>query len=75
MSIVPESPRWLVSLGRYADAKVIIKRVAKINGRNDVNVDDLMARVCGKNWYIAKSRANLNFFTKKIFSKDLIPKI
>ncbi|EFO15376.2 hypothetical protein LOAG_13134, partial [Loa loa] len=42
--IVPESPRWLVSVGRYAEAKSIIKRLAKINGRNEVDVDDLMIR-------------------------------
>ncbi|KAM3720876.1 Organic cation transporter [Dirofilaria immitis] len=42
--IIPESPRWLVSVGRHAEAINIIKRLAKINGRNDVDVDDLMAR-------------------------------
>ncbi|VDM18148.1 unnamed protein product, partial [Wuchereria bancrofti] len=42
--IVPESPRWLVSVGRYAEAKSIIKRLAKINGRNEVDVDELMIK-------------------------------
>ncbi|VIO97102.1 Uncharacterized protein BM_BM11809 [Brugia malayi] len=42
--IVPESPRWLVSVGRYDDAKTIIKRLAKINGRNEVDVDELMIK-------------------------------
>uniref|UniRef100_A0A0R3RKW8 MFS domain-containing protein n=1 Tax=Elaeophora elaphi TaxID=1147741 RepID=A0A0R3RKW8_9BILA len=41
---VPESPRWLVSVGRYDEAKIIIKRLAKFNGRNEVDVDDLMSR-------------------------------
>ncbi|VDK84968.1 unnamed protein product, partial [Onchocerca ochengi] len=42
--IVPESPRWLLSVGRHAEAKIIIKRLAKFNGRNEVDVDDLMSR-------------------------------
>ncbi|VDM91375.1 unnamed protein product [Litomosoides sigmodontis] len=42
--IIPESPRWLVSVGRYAEAKSIMKRLAKFNGRNEVDVDDLMLR-------------------------------
>ncbi|MCP9260573.1 Organic cation transporter 1 [Dirofilaria immitis] len=56
VDIIPESPRWLVSVGRHAEAINIIKRLAKINGRNDVDVDDLMARVelvaesMTKNW-------------------------
>lgn len=31
--LVPESPRWLIAVGRTEEAKVIIQKGAEINGR------------------------------------------
>jgi phage gp45-like len=38
--LVPDSVRWLLSRGRLADAKKVIKRAAKIN-RTEIN-DEVM---------------------------------
>ncbi|VDM77700.1 unnamed protein product [Strongylus vulgaris] len=41
-SFLPESPRWLVSANKWEEAKVQLKRIARINGNPDVNVDELV---------------------------------
>ena len=33
-SILPESPRWLISKGHYEHAERILRRIAKKNGKN-----------------------------------------
>jgi hypothetical protein len=43
-SFLPESPRWLVSVGKFAEAKTVLVRVAKVN-RRIVDVDDLVNQV------------------------------
>lgn len=43
--ILPESPRWLVSVGKYDEAKKVLKRIAKVNKRTEVDIDALMLRV------------------------------
>lgn len=32
--VMPESPRWLVAVGKYKRAAIILKRIAHINGHN-----------------------------------------
>uniref|UniRef100_A0A915PXC4 Major facilitator superfamily (MFS) profile domain-containing protein n=1 Tax=Setaria digitata TaxID=48799 RepID=A0A915PXC4_9BILA len=60
--IVPESPRWLVSVGRYTEAKNIIKRLAKINGRSEVDVDELMIKFI-RNTYNMVAHSNKHNLT------------
>ncbi|CAJ0593624.1 unnamed protein product [Cylicocyclus nassatus] len=39
---LPESPRWLVSANKWEEAKAQLRRIARTNGRPDVNVDELV---------------------------------
>ena len=41
--LVPESPRWLIAVGRTEEAKVIIQKGAEINGRT---LPDSIFAVC-----------------------------
>ncbi|PIC50435.1 hypothetical protein B9Z55_001332 [Caenorhabditis nigoni] len=39
---LPESPRWSVSVGKWAEAKAQLKKIAKMNGKSDVDVNELV---------------------------------
>ncbi|PAV81376.1 hypothetical protein WR25_09358 [Diploscapter pachys] len=39
---LPESPRWLVSAGKWKEARKQLVRIAKTNGNRDVDVDELL---------------------------------
>ncbi|XP_064597206.1 organic cation transporter protein-like isoform X2 [Liolophura sinensis] len=42
--IVSESPRWLVTVGRISEAEVLVKKIAKINGRTEVQLGEMVRR-------------------------------
>ncbi|VDK43909.1 unnamed protein product [Anisakis simplex] len=42
---LPESPRWLISAGKFSKAKKIIERIAKVNGKKDVDMNELMIQL------------------------------
>ncbi|CAI5438928.1 unnamed protein product [Caenorhabditis angaria] len=39
---LPESPRWSVSVGKWEEAKKQLKKIAKMNGKQEVDVDELV---------------------------------
>lgn len=41
--MLEESPRWLVSNGRYEDAKAVFKKVAKTNKVKSVDIDEIFS--------------------------------
>jgi len=42
---VIESPRWLISKRRFADAIVQLKKIAKVNGRNFDVTEEQLAKI------------------------------
>ena len=44
-SFLPESPRCLVSVGKWTEAKTQLIRIAKMNGKKDADVDELISVV------------------------------
>ncbi|EGT54198.1 hypothetical protein CAEBREN_08222 [Caenorhabditis brenneri] len=39
---LPESPRWSVSVGKWSEAKAQLKKIARMNGKKEVDVDELV---------------------------------
>lgn len=38
--LMPESPRWLITRGRIDDAKKVLERIAKVNGKS-INMEEM----------------------------------
>ncbi|XP_071835837.1 organic cation transporter 1-like isoform X2 [Apostichopus japonicus] len=46
--VVPESPRWLLSNGRYEEATAIVKKIAHFNGKGNVEINFVPEDTSGK---------------------------
>lgn len=79
LRIIPESPRWLLSVGRVKDAKKIILQIAKKNGTleklNKINLNETLKKIDENQHKTGGSSIKDGFWTlfkKKRLAKNTI---
>lgn len=65
---LPESPRWLVSVGRIDDAIKVLRKIAKVNG-TEVNIANNQLEIMLKNVALKQEEQKMSVGVWTLFSK------